>query len=483
LLFDTSFPALLENVPHQAQRIIDKALTKERGMRYQTAKDLVIDLKNLRRELDLQGELERSVTPDKEEKTDTGGEKETQLHDQKSIEETDAAGAGLDTQTEIKLTTSTSSLEYAVTQAKSHKLVSAIAVIVLLGAISVLAYFAFFTATDTRQIRSIAVMPFVNESGNKDIEYLSDGMTETLINSLSQLTNLNVKARSSVFRYKGKENNPITIAKELNVEAILNGRITQRGDQLTLSLELINAQTENVLWGKKYERKSSELVTLQTEIARDVSGKLKMRLSGEDEQKLTKEYTANPKAFEAYLKGRFYWGKRTGDSLKQGIVFFNQAIELDPNYALAWSGLADSYNVLYWYTSIPWKETYPKARAAAEKAVALDPELAEARVSLASNLYERWDITAAEKEFKAAIKLNPKYATAHHWYGGLLVDMGDLDGALRETRKATELEPFSTVMSEQVGQLLFMLGRDSEAIAQFRKTLEMDGNFSPLRDL
>jgi len=339
-------------------------------------------------------------------------------------------------------------------------------------------YFAFFAGSGSKAIQSIAVMPFVNESGNKDIEYLSDGMTETLINSLSQLSNLNVKARSSVFRYKGKETDPQTIGKELNVEAILNGRITQRGDQLTLSLELINAQTENVLWGNKYERKSSELVSLQAEIARDVSSKLKTKLSGKDEQKLTKEYTSNPKAFEAYLKGRFYWGRRTGDNLKKGITFFNQAIELDPNYSLAWSGLADSYAVLPYYTLTPGKEAYPKARDAAEKAVDLDPELAEARTSLASAIQNQFDITGAEKEFKAAIKLNPKYATAHQWYGQVLMVKGDLEGALRETRKSSELEPFSAVKSLSVGMQLYFLGRDNEAIAQFRKGLEIDGNFA-----
>ena len=182
-------------------------------------------------------------------------------------------------------------------------------------------------------------MPFVNDSGNADVEYLSDGMTETLISSLSQLPNLNVKARSTVFRYKGKETSPQTIGKDLNVQAILNGRVAQRGDQLTLTLELVDAQTENVIWSDQYNRKQTDLVSLQTEIARDVSTKLKTKLSGVDEQKIAKTYTANPEAYQLYLKGLYYWNKRTGEALKTSVVYFNQAIEKDPGYGQAYAGM------------------------------------------------------------------------------------------------------------------------------------------------
>lgn len=190
-------------------------------------------------------------------------------------------------------------------------------------------------------IESIAVMPFVNESGNADVEYLSDGMTETLISSLSQLPNLNVKPRSSVFRYKGKETNPQTIGKELNVQAILNGRVVQRGQELSLFVELIDVALDKVVWSQQYNRKQADLVTLQSEIARDVSNKLKTKLSGADVARVEKTYTANAEAYQLYLKGRFYWNKRTGESLKQSVEFYNQAIEKDPNYALAYSGLAE----------------------------------------------------------------------------------------------------------------------------------------------
>jgi len=463
-------PILLENVPHQLQRIIDKALTKERGMRYQTAKDFLIDLKNLRRELVLQVELERSVTPDREE-TDTGGERDTHIHDQKSIEETDPAATGLDTHPETRVT-SASSLEYAVEQAKSHKLYPVVAAMLLLGAISAIAYFEFFTDTDTRQIRSIAVMPFVNESGNKDVEYLADGIAETLISGLSQIPNLSVKARSSVFRYKGKEIEPKKIGEELNVEVILIGRVIQRGEDLVLNLELVDVQTENILWAEKYNRKMSNLVALQTEIARNVSEKLQLKLSGEDEKKLTKTYTANAEAYQAYLKGRFYWNKRT-EEIKKSIEFFNEAIELDPNYALAWSGLADTYLLLPEYTETPTLEALPKAKSMAEKAIELDPELAEARTSLASILNDLRDFSGADREFQTAIRLNPKYATAHQWYSYLLSMLGKHNEAISEAKIAQRLDPPSKVININLGERLFIARRFDEAIQQYQRTVEM----------
>jgi TolB-like protein len=211
-------------------------------------------------------------------------------------------------------------------------------------------------------IESIAVMPFVNEGGNADVEYLSDGMTETLIKSLSQLPNLNVKPRSSVFRYKGKDTDLQTIAKELNVQAILNGRVVQRGDQLTLSLELVDVQKDSVIWTESYNRKTSELVSLQSEIARDVSTKLKAKLSGAEETKVTKIATSDPEAYQAYLKGRYYWNRRTAENLKKAIEQFKLATDRDPNYALAFVGLADCYVVLNEYAGTPTSETLRKRK-------------------------------------------------------------------------------------------------------------------------
>jgi len=347
----------------------------------------------------------------------------------------------------------------------------ALVVIVTLG------YF-YWSRTRTAAIQSIAVMPFVNESGNADVEYLSDGMTETLISSLSQLPNLNVKARSSVFRYKGKETNPQTIGKELNVQALLNGRVVQRGDQLTLSLELIDAQTENVIWSEQYNRKQSDLVTLQSEIARDVSGKLKSKLSGAEVAKVEKNYTANPEAYQLYLKGKFYWNKRTGQSLKQAADFYQQAIEKDPNYALAYSGLAETYVLFSSYDVAPADDSMPQAKAAALRALAIDDSLAEAHTALGFYLsnYE-WDRDSSEKEYRRAIELKPNYATAHHWLGADLVYVKRFEDSLVELRRGEELDPLSPIIGTNLGDTLVFARRYDEAIAQYKRTLVRNPNF------
>lgn len=237
-----------------------------------------------------------------------------------------------------------------------------------------------------KQIESIAVMPFVNESGNADVEYLSDGMTETLISSLSKVPNLSVKARSSVFRYKGKNADARTVGTELGVQAVLNGRVVQRGDQISLTLELVDVSNENVIWSDKYDRRSSDLVTLQSEIARDVSTKRKSRLSGVDEAKVTKISTADPEAYQLYLKGRYQWSKRTPESLKQAVEFYDQAINKDPNYALAHSGLAETYVLFPNYSVALPLDSMPKAKAAALRAIELDDSLAETRTALGTTI-------------------------------------------------------------------------------------------------
>jgi TolB-like protein/Flp pilus assembly protein TadD len=333
------------------------------------------------------------------------------------------------------------------------------------------------------QIESIAVMPFVNESGNADVEYLSDGMTETLISSLSQLPNLNVKPRSSVFRYKGKETNPQTIGKELNVQAILNGRVVQRGQELSLFVELIDAALDKVVWSQQYNRKQTDLVSLQSEVARDVSGKLKSKLSGADEAKVTKNYTANSEAYQLYLKGRFYWNKRTGESLNQSVEFYNQAIEKDPNYALAYSGLAESYGLFPSYSVAIPQESMPKAKAAAVRAIEIDDSLAEAHSALGVYLSMfSWNQPAAEGEFRRAIELNPNYATAHQQLANLcLMAMGRFDESIAESRRAEELDPLSPVISMDVGANLTRARRFDEAIAQLNRALTLDPNFYAAR--
>jgi len=351
--------------------------------------------------------------------------------------------------------------------------------IMLITALGVGSYL-YYGLGSAKQINSIAVMPFVNESGNADVEYLSDGMTETLISSLSQIANLNVKGRSSVFRYKGKDVDTKTLGKELGVQAVLYGRVIQRGEQLTLSLELLDAVTENVIWSGKYDRKQADVVSLQSEIAHDVSNKLKTKLSGADVAKVEKGYTASPEAYRLYLQGRFYWNKRTGPDLKKSVEYFDQAIAMDPGYALAYSGLADVYQVLPGYVSDPPAEVaYPKARAAAQKALDIDANMAEPHAALAVVLHEyEWNHAEAEKEYKRAIELDPKYPSAHQWYGNFLLNMGRFQEGIAEMERAIELDPLSPVINANLGRAYRAAHRYDDAIAQYKKTLEIVPTFA-----
>ena len=351
---------------------------------------------------------------------------------------------------------------------------SVVAVLVIAAA----SYAYYITHKASAGISSIAVMPFVNEGGNPDVEYLSDGMTETLISSLSQLPNLSVKARSSVFRYKGKDTNAQTIGKELNVQAILNGRVIQRSDQLDLNVELVDAATENVLWSHQYNRKQSDLVALQSEIARDVSGKLKSQLSSAEVAKVEKNYTSNTEAYQLYLKGKFYWNKRTGESLKQAVDFYQQAIEKDPSFALAYSGLAETYVLFSSYDVASGADSMPQAKAAALRALAIDESLAEAHTALGFYLsnYE-WDRVGSEKEYRRAIELKPNYATAHHWFGADLANVKRFDDSLTELRRAEELDPLSPIIGTNFGDTLLLARRFDEAIAQYKRTLTSNPNF------
>jgi len=341
-----------------------------------------------------------------------------------------------------------------------------------------IASYVHFSRKNSPTIQSIAVMPFVNESGDADIEYLSDGMTDTLINSLSQIADLNVKARSLVFRYKGKEIDPKKIGTELNVQAILTGRVVQRGDQLTLNLELIDAQTENALWGNKYERKSNDLVSLQSQIARDVSSKLKSKLSNADAAKVEKTYTADAEAYQLYLKGKFHWNKRTGEALKQAAKFYNQAIEKDPSYALAFAGLAETYVLFSSYDVAAATDSMPQAKAAALRALEIDDSLAEAHTALGFYLsnYE-WDRAGGEREYRRAIERKPNYATAHHWLAADLSSLKRFDESLVELRRAEELDPLSRIIGTNLADTLVFARRYDEAIAQYKRVLVRDPLF------
>jgi TolB-like protein/Flp pilus assembly protein TadD len=360
---------------------------------------------------------------------------------------------------------------------RSKRLWIAAAVVALLIAGGAFAY--FYGIGGGRRIDSIAVMPFANASGNPDLEYLSDGITESLINSLTRVPNLSVKARSSVFTYKGKDVSPQQVAKDLAVEAVLNGRLVQRGDAVTLNLELIEAATGNQLWGEQYNRKLSDLTSLQSEIARDVSAKLHTRLTGTDEQRVTKNYTQNPEAYQLYLKGKYHWNRRSRADILKSIDYFRQAVEMDPNYALAYSGLAEAYILLPAYAGQDPQAAYTSARTAAARALELDNTLAEAHAALAVVLSEYdWNFAEAERSFRRAIDLNPNYPTAHHWYAEFLMSMGRMPEALTEIRRAQEMDPLSLIINGIYGIVLGLNDQHDEAFAQLQRTLEMDPNFA-----
>ena len=344
--------------------------------------------------------------------------------------------------------------------------------ILILAALGIGAYWYYSRAQS--QINSIAVMPFVNASGNTDIEYLSDGMTESLMNSLSQLPNLSVKARSSVFRYKGKEVEPVAVGRELGVQAVLNGRVVQRGEQLTLSLDLVDARTGDQIWGEHYNRKLGDLAALQTDIARDVSQKLRQRLTGEQTTNLTKNQTQNTEAYQLYLQGRYHWNKRTEAATNKAIEYFQQAIEKDPSYALAYVGLADSYIV----GDMGLHERTPKIFVAAQKALELDPTLGEAHAALGTAKWSgEMDYTGGEREYRRAIELSPNYATAYHWLGEFLVFQGRFDEGFAEYKKALDLDPLSLAIRTDLGRAYYLARQYDRSIEYFKKLIEMDPNY------
>jgi TolB-like protein/Tfp pilus assembly protein PilF len=347
---------------------------------------------------------------------------------------------------------------------KPTRNILALALVGLLLVVVAVAGYFYVSRNHTTAIESIAVMPFVNEGGDPELEYLSDGMTETLIRSLSQLPNVNVKARSSVFRYKGKATDAKTIGKELGVQAVLNGRVVQRGEQLSLNLELIDAQTENVIWSESYNRKQSDLISLQSEVARDVSSKLKLKLSGADAQKIEKTDTTNPEAYRLYLQGRFYWNKRAGKEFDKAENYFQQAVEKDPNFALGYVGLADTDE----------DRDRPRKKDYIWRALELDDQLAEAHASLGYQYMLDYNWAESERELKRAIALNPNYAQAHQWEGARLMMLGRYDESLASIKRALVIDPTSAGINFYYGVLLFVSGRTDESIRQFKTLAEME---------
>jgi len=327
-------------------------------------------------------------------------------------------------------------------------------------------------------IRSIAVLPFANVGADPNTEYLSDGITESIINSLARLPNLEVMSRSSVFRYKRPDVDPVTAGRDLKVQAVLVGRVMHRGDQLSISAELVDTGSNRQIWGEQYNRKMTDILTIQEDISQEISGKLRVKLSGEDKKRLTRHTTENIEAYRLYLQGRFQWNKRTLEGMQSGIEFFQQAINKDPRYALAFAGLADAYSLLADYNVLPAKEVMPRAKIAAMKALEIDDTISEAHASLGwSKLTLDWDWPGAEKEFKRSLDLNPNYATAHQWYADYLIVMGRGEEARASVKRAHDLEPVSLPISVALAAASYYTHEFDQAIDQSRRAILMDPQF------
>ena len=410
------------DIPAAFEQMVGKALSKERDARYQTAKELLFDLKRLKQHLEFEQTLGRS----------------------QSRESVNTEAARLSANPAAKATPA----QGQTPKRQSRKL-----------------------------INSLAVLPLANISADPATEYLSDGITESIINTLSQLPKLRVVARSTAFRFKGQDVELQEIGRRLGVGAVLTGRVRQIANSLVISVELIDVASESQLWGESYNRELANLFEIQDEIAGEITGKLRLKLSRKEKRRLARRHTDKIEAYQAYLKGRYFWNKRTAEWLNKGVTYFKQAIELDPAYAPAYAGLSDSYTLLVIREAIAPEEGFAKAKAAARTALQIDEQLGEAHASLAHAMLHNWEWADAEKGFKRAIELNPGYASAHHWYSEYLLATGQLDDAIAEIKRAQALDPLSLIINAHFGEVLYYARRYDQCIEQAHKTLELDANF------
>jgi len=429
ILNRTPIPAMRLNsdLPQKLEDIINRALEKDRELRYQHASEMRSELMRLKRD-----------------------------------KESGKSGATL---AALPKDTSTGKFWAA-----------AMAVLFLTLALAGIWYWR--AKSTSAQIESIAVIPFATSGGNADFEFLSDGITESLIDSLAHVPQLKVKSRNSVFRYKGKEVDVQRVGKELTVDALLTGRVVQRGDTIQVSADLTNVQDNTEIWGEHYERKASDVIALQQQIAGDIANKLRSKLSGAEKQQVTKQATQNPEAYQLYIKGRHYWNKRTEADLKTAISYFNQAIDRDPGYALAYSGMADAYAVRTNYGSEP-DDVIPQSDAAAEKALELDPTLAGPHVVLGYNkMRYNWDFSGGEAEFKRGIELDPSDATAHQWFSETLSYIGGrVQESINESNRARQLDPLSPIIGFQQAQAYSLARQYDKAIELYKKVIADNPTF------
>ncbi|HKG47377.1 MAG TPA: protein kinase [Pyrinomonadaceae bacterium] len=450
----------VSNVPRQLERIVSKALAKDRHKRYQTITDLKLDLEQLR------DELHGSETPELIRRS--AGDTQTGfISSMATVLRTQAATAG-------QRTTVPSSAPGEVKPTPSRWFAFGFAGLFVLLALAGVLFFA----RTSRPINSVAILPFVNDSKDPNTEYLSDGLTESIINSLSQLPNLKVMSRNAAFRFKGPNLDPLDAGRTLNVGAVLTGRLVKRDDSLVIKTELIKVEDGSQLWGAEYKSSVADIFSVQDEVSRKISQSLCLRLSGEDEEKLAKRYTNDAEAYQLYLKGRYFWDKRNEEGFRNGIDYFRRAEEKDPTFALAFSGLADSYALLCDIGVVRPVDEMPKAKAAAQKAVDADPTLAEAYTSRAFvRLAYDWDWLGAQSDFQQALKLNPKYPTAHQWYASYLMQMGKFSLAKAEIEEAHKLDPLSPIISANSGLYSYYEHNYDDAIAKYKTTLQSDPDF------
>ncbi|MBI1806390.1 MAG: protein kinase, partial [Ignavibacteria bacterium] len=345
-------------------------------------------------------------------------------------------------------------------------------------ALFVIALLVYLFTGRRQAIDSLAVLPFENVGASSEQEYLADGLTESVINNLTKISSLRVVPRSTVFRFKGKEMDIQDIGSKLNVSAVLAGRLTHRGQALDVQVDLIDIKRESQLWGNRYQSSVADLLTLQEQITNDVSSKLGIGLSSETREKLAKRSTDNTQAYQLYLQGRYYWNKRTAVALERAVNYFNQAIDLDSTFALAYAGLADCYIIQSQYAGIPTRITLPLTQANAQRALELDNSLAESHTTLAFSYFEQWKYEDAEREFKQAISLNPRYPTAYHWYNILLARTGRIDEASVIIKQGHDLDPYSPIITLNMGAIHFIRRQFEEALPYFKKCVELDPSFA-----
>ncbi|HEX6285375.1 MAG TPA: protein kinase, partial [Pyrinomonadaceae bacterium] len=451
------------DAPRQLERIMAKALAKDRLKRYQTVTDLKLDLEQLRDELHIESSTGLGVRRDSDYPTETRTIHSTPTHTRSQVATVTDSPTLASTDAPAPVPARPKWMQYAV-----------LGGVLLSAIIALVVYFSWPRPT----INSVAVLPFENDSKDPNFDYLSDGITESIINKLSQLPDLKVMSRNAAFRFRGSTSDPVEAGRNLNVGAVLTGRLLKLDDRFVIKTELIDVADGSQLWGDEYNSSLADIFSVQDEVSKKISQSLRLRLSGADEEKLAKRYTHDAEAYQLYLKGRYFWNKRNEEGFRNGIEFFKRAEEKDPTFALAFSGLADSYALLCDIGVVRPADEMPKAMAAAQRAVDADPSLAEAYTSRAFvKLAYKWDWIGAQSDFQQALKLNPKYPTAHQWYASYLMQMGKFSLAKAEIEEAHKLDPLSPIISSNTGLYSYYEHNYDDAIAKYRTTLQIDPGF------